>query len=63
MKSVFWKVWGIPVVIGILSAIGLISALAGDGFFDLLSWLSLGVPVFITIWHLIKTKYHGSHIR
>ncbi|KAA0989068.1 hypothetical protein [Dyadobacter aurulentus] len=56
MKSTFWKVWGIPVIIGILSGIGLLSALTGDGFFDILSWLTLGIPVFITIWYLIKAK-------
>lgn len=56
MKSTFWKVWGIPVVIGILSGIGLLSALTGDGFYDLISWLTLGLPVIITIWFLVKMK-------
>jgi hypothetical protein len=54
MKSTFWKVWGIPIVIGILSGIGLLSALTGDGFYDLLSWLTLGVPVVATVWYLMK---------
>jgi amino acid transporter len=56
MKSTFWKVWGIPVIIGICSAVGLLSALTGDGFFDLLSWISLGVPVALTIWYLLRSK-------
>lgn len=56
MNNSFWKVWGIPVLIGICSAIGLLSALTGDGFFDLLSWITLGVPVMITILYLVRTK-------
>lgn len=56
MKSTFWKVWGIPVIIGICSALGLLSALTGDGFYDLLSWLTLGLPVVVTIWFLVKMK-------
>jgi hypothetical protein len=55
-NSSFWKVWGIPFIIGICSATGLLSALIGDGFFDLLSWLSLGVPVVLSIWYLLKTR-------
>ena len=56
VKSVFWKVWGLPIIIGILSAIGLVSALTGDGFYDLLSWLTLGIPVVLAVWYLIKPK-------
>ena len=56
VKSVFWKVWGLPIVIGILSAIGLLSALTGDGFYDLLSWLTLGIPVVLAVWYLVKPK-------
>ncbi|MCF0050388.1 hypothetical protein LXM25_09990 [Dyadobacter sp. LJ53] len=56
MKNNFWKVWGIPSIIGLLSATGLVSALTGDGFFDLLSWLSLGAPVVMTGWYLLKAK-------
>ena len=56
VKSVFWKVWGLPIIIGILSAIGLVSALTGDGFYDLLSWLTLGIPVVLAVWYLVKPK-------
>ena len=56
MKYPFWKVWGIPVLIGICSATGLLSALTGDGFLDLLSWITLGVPVTLTVWYLVRTK-------
>jgi hypothetical protein len=38
-------VWRWPIVIGVVSAVGLFSALAGDGWADTLSWLLLAVPV------------------
>ena len=63
MKNTFWKVWGTPVFIGILSGIGLLSALTGDGFYDLVSWFALGIPVVVTIWFLVKRKKHGSRVR
>ncbi|WP_222837292.1 hypothetical protein [Dyadobacter fermentans] len=54
MKSNFWKVWGMPIVIGILSGIGLISALTGDDIWDAISWLTLGFPVVVGFWFLRK---------
>lgn len=58
MKSTFRKVWEIPVIIGIFSLIGLLTALVGDGLYDLLSWILLGIPVLIIIWFVpwFKTK-------
>jgi hypothetical protein len=46
-----WKqVFGIPIMLGILSAIGLISALLGDDIWNVLSWITLGVPCAIIAW-------------
>jgi hypothetical protein len=39
------RVFAIPIVLALLSTIGLIAALLGDGFWDALSWLALGVPI------------------
>ena len=55
MKSNFWKVWGMPVIIGIFSGIGLISALTGDYLWDAVSWLALGFPVVVGFWFLRKS--------
>ena len=55
MKSNFWKVWGMPVIIGIFSGIGLISALTGDDIWDVVSWLALGFPVVVGFWFLKKS--------
>ena len=53
-QSNFWKVFGIPLGIGLLSATGLFAALLGDGLWDSLSWEGLGIPAVIGTWALLK---------
>ncbi|MFL7964814.1 MULTISPECIES: hypothetical protein [Pseudomonas] len=53
-QSSFWKVFGIPVVIGALSAAGLFSALLGDGAWDAVAWVGLGIPTVLGVWGLLK---------
>ncbi|MGE1152759.1 hypothetical protein [Pseudomonas kitaguniensis] len=55
-QSSFWKVFGIPLGIGVLSAAGLFAALLGDGLWDSLSWVGLCVPALIGIWALFKRR-------
>ena len=40
----------IPALIGCLSLIGLVSALAGDGLTHVLSWAGLAVPLIAIVW-------------
>ncbi|WHZ14167.1 MAG: hypothetical protein OJF52_001002 [Nitrospira sp.] len=49
------QIWGMPIVIGMLSVIGLLSALLGDGFWDVLSWLALAAPVVVTLWCVLRS--------
>ncbi len=45
-------IWGWPVVLGLLTTIGLISALFSDGGFgDMLAGVCLTVPVLACIWY------------
>ena len=43
--------WRWPIALALLSVIGLVSALLGDGPWDVLSWIALGLPVVVIIWH------------
>ena len=45
------KIWFWPLVVGLLSAIGLLSGLLYDGLGDAVSWLALLVPVALSVWH------------
>ncbi|MDQ0069796.1 hypothetical protein J2W34_001570 [Variovorax boronicumulans] len=48
----FWRMWGWPIVLGVLTTIGLISALFSDGGFgDMLAWVALGIPVVVCGWY------------
>ncbi|MBH3423180.1 hypothetical protein [Pseudomonas gessardii] len=53
-QSSFWKVFGVPLGIGLLSAAGLFAALLGDGGWDSLSWIGLGVPAVIGVGGLLR---------
>lgn len=45
-----WEVFRVPVLLGAATAVGLLSALFGDGGWDALSWLALLVPVAAIGW-------------
>ena len=53
-QSSFWIVFSIPLAIGLVSLMGLFSALLGDGAWDVLSWIGLGIPVWISVQGLLK---------
>lgn len=42
-------IFRMPLWIGIISLVGLASALMGDGWLDWLSWLALGFPLWIVV--------------
>lgn len=43
------QIWSAPIVLGVLSGIGLISALVSDHTGDILSWLALAIPVAVAL--------------
>jgi hypothetical protein len=55
-QSNFWKVFAIPTVIAVLSAAGLFAALLGDGVWDSLSWLGLGIPAALALRSLLQRR-------
>jgi hypothetical protein len=38
-------IYRIPLLVALISTLGLASALFGDGVWDLVSWLGLGLPI------------------
>ena len=49
MKN-FLSLWGWPLLLGALTASGLLSALLSDGVGDVWSWFALGSPVAVAAW-------------
>lgn len=50
------EIFRIPVLVGVLTAIGLVAALVGDGAWDLLSWLALAIPLAVIGWGLARRE-------
>ena len=48
------QIFAIPMVLGVLSIIGLVSALVGDGIWDGVSWLTLAVPILLCGYFFLK---------
>jgi hypothetical protein len=48
------RIWSWPVALAVLSAIGLLSALLGDGGWDALSWAALGLPIAVASWYALR---------
>ncbi len=46
------QIFAVPLALALLSIVGLVSALTGDGARDLLSWAGLAAPVLVTLWAL-----------
>ena len=45
------RLWTWPLVLGLLSTSGLLSALVSDDWGDAWSWVGLGVPVLVIAWY------------
>ncbi|MFS2002422.1 hypothetical protein ACEN9F_02250 [Duganella sp. CT11-25] len=52
----FVRLWGAPIVLAILTVIGLLSALLGDGVWDALSAVALGVLVLCCAWYGLRRR-------
>jgi hypothetical protein len=50
-------IFAAPIAIGIVSLVGLVSALTGDGLRDAISWAALGVPVAVFIWAMSARRF------
>jgi len=48
------QIFLVPTILGVLSAIGLVIALIGDGIYDLIGWKTLAVPLVLAGWHMMR---------
>jgi hypothetical protein len=51
------RVWTWPISIAITSAVGLISALLGDGWADVAAWVGLGLPITVAIFYVLRARW------
>ncbi len=50
------QIFAVPLLVAVMSGTGLISALIGDGVWDALSWLMLGMPICLCLAFLYRRK-------
>ena len=56
-SSASWRtVYGGPLVLGLLSVAGLLTALLSEGPGRYFSWIALGAPVVLTAWFFARRK-------
>ena len=50
------QIFAAPLVIAIVSTVGLISAMVGDGWWDAVSWVALGLPVLLYLLFIWRRR-------
>jgi uncharacterized iron-regulated membrane protein len=50
-----WKIWEIPLLLGLLTLLGCAAALLGTGIWQKSSWIFLSLPLLIGVWKVIIT--------
>ena len=60
MKRSFLQMWGWPIAIAVSTLAGLIAGLVGDGGWDLLAAIALGVPALACIWLGTRRRRQAS---
>jgi hypothetical protein len=56
MTQLFGPVWTAPILLGLLTIVGLLSALLGDGVWDDLSAVTLGIVVLVGVWYGLRKR-------
>lgn len=51
MKTDFPRLWGVPLLLGVITAAGLLAGLFGDGVWDVFSAIALGIPILAAGWN------------
>lgn len=51
------KLWGMPILLGLLTAFGLAAGLLGDGAWDWIAALALAAPLLVGGWHVFGRRH------
>jgi hypothetical protein len=51
MRLSLRQIFAVPLALALLIGIGLVTALVGDGAWDVVSWVGLGVPAAVSLWY------------
>lgn len=54
------QIFAVPAAVAVVSLVGLLSALVGDGAWDVVSWLTLGLAVALCARYGFAGRRRGS---
>jgi hypothetical protein len=57
--TAFRALWGMPILLGVLTAVGLVAGLLGDGWWDMVAVGGLGVPVLVGARYIFRPVARG----
>ena len=55
------QIWGMPLFLTALSTVGLVIGLLEDGAADVVCYVSLAVPIGVTLWHVARALFAKPH--
>ncbi len=50
------EIFAVPLLLAAVTIVGLVAALLGDGWLDVLSWVGLAVPALVIPWALVRRR-------
>jgi hypothetical protein len=62
-RASFFRVLQVPIVLALVTASGLASALLGDDLWDVSSWLALSIPISVIVWHVAREIFSRTRAR
>jgi len=54
------QIFGKPLIIALITILGLLAALAGDGLLDVTSWAALGLPIVVILVALRRSRRRAT---
>lgn len=59
-KSAVWRVFRMPVLLALLTTLGLLAALFGSGPLRWFSWCALALPVLLSLCYPLRSALRGQ---
>lgn len=50
------EIFAVPLLLAIFTIVGLVAALIGDGWLDVLSWVGLLIPALAILWAFLRRR-------
>jgi hypothetical protein len=54
------RLWGMPVLLGMLTAFGLLAALLGTGIWQWLAWPAIAAPIAVIVRHVFRPRARAA---